>query len=96
VLIDGTKLNRRLPVIAQLCASEINASVETFFDCGWRVAIGDRVNGWLATGTVDSWPEAEAWLDANARKLYPESNYALLNAPMTAARISTAPANISA
>jgi len=79
-------VTRELPVIARLCASEINASIETFFDCSWHVRVGDHLNGWLAGATVDSWEDAEIWLDAKARELFPDSDYAHLDRSVLLAR----------
>jgi hypothetical protein len=73
-------------VLQQLHDSEINAGVQTFYDAGMRVWIGDEVNGIQAETTINrtaaarlKWPEgftAASWLHETALRLYPESKYA--------------------
>lgn len=65
-----------MSILQRLHDSEINASVESFFDRVWTVRLGDRMNGYRAETTVESFAEAEAWLDREARRLYPDSGYA--------------------
>lgn len=64
-------------VLQGLYESEINASVQTFFDGGFTAKIGDDWNGWEAEETLPTMVDAEAWLDRTARELRPESLYAL-------------------
>jgi hypothetical protein len=69
-------------VLQQLHDSEINAGVQTFYDAGMRVWIGDEVNGIQAETTINrtaaarlKWPEgftAASWLHETALRLYPE------------------------
>ena len=73
-------------VLQALHDSEINAGVQTFFDAGLRVWIGDEVNGIQAEtvftrmgSTERMWPEgltAASWLYETALRLYPYSKYA--------------------
>jgi hypothetical protein len=73
-------------VLQALHDSEINAGVQTFFDAGMRVWIGDEVNGIQAEtvftrmgSTERTWPEgltAASWLYETALRLYPDSKYA--------------------
>ena len=73
-------------VLQALHDSEINAGVQTFFDAGMRVWIGDEVNGIQAEtvftrmgSTERMWPEgltAASWLYETALRLYPYSKYA--------------------
>jgi hypothetical protein len=70
-------------VMQQLHDSEINAGVETFYDAGMRVWLGDTINGIRAETSIKrtghQWPAgvtAARWLHAVALRLYPESNYA--------------------
>jgi hypothetical protein len=72
----------------QLHDSEINAGVETFYNAGMRVWLGDRFNGIKAEISIDrtdhQWPagvSAASWLHSVALRLYPESNYAKASAP---------------
>jgi hypothetical protein len=70
----------------QLHESEINAGVQTFYDAGMRVWIGDELNGIQAETTINrtaaarlKWPEgltAASWLHETALRLYPDSQYA--------------------
>jgi hypothetical protein len=55
-------------ILQQLHDSEINASVETFYDGVWIVKIGDKSNG--------SWAETILWLARTAMRLYPTSRFA--------------------
>ena len=73
-------------VLQQLHDSEINAGVQTFFDAGMRVWIGDELSGIKAETTINrtaaarlKWPDgltAAAWLHETALRLYPDSKYA--------------------
>jgi hypothetical protein len=75
-------------VLQQLHDSEINAGVQTFYDTGMRVWIGDETNGIQSETTIDrsgnfaaprKWPDgvtAASWLHEVALRLYPDSKYA--------------------
>ena len=73
-------------VLQQLHDSEINAGVQTFFDAGMRVWIGDELNGIKAETVIKrtaaarlKWPEglsAANWLHETALHMYPASKYA--------------------
>jgi hypothetical protein len=73
-------------ILQQLHDSEINAGVQTFYDAGMRVGIGDEANGIQAETTINrtraarlKWPEglsAACWLHETALRLYPNSKYA--------------------
>jgi hypothetical protein len=73
-------------VLQQLHDSEINAGVQTFYDAGMKVWIGDEMNGIKAETVINrtpaarlKWPEgltAASWLHETALRLYPDSNYA--------------------
>ena len=75
-------------VLQQLHDSEINAGVQTFYDAGMRVWIGDESNGIQSETTINrtgnfadprKWPEgvtAASWLHEVALRLYPDSKYA--------------------
>ena len=82
-------------VMRQLHDSEINAGVETFYDAGMRVWLGDTINGIQAETSIkptdQQWPAdvtAASWLHAVALRLYPQSNYAKASAPPPWARRS--------
>jgi hypothetical protein len=73
-------------ILQQLHDSEINAGVQTFYDAGMRVWIGDEANGIQAEATINrtaavrlKWPEgitAASWLHETALLLFPDSPYA--------------------
>jgi hypothetical protein len=73
-------------ILQQLHDSEINAGVQTFYDAGMRVWIGDEANGIKAKTVINrtraarlKWPEGFAtgsWLHEAALRLYPDSKYA--------------------
>jgi hypothetical protein len=72
-------------ILQQLHDSEINAGVQTFYDAGMRVWIGDEANGIQAEATINrtaaarlKWPEgitAASWLHETAMRLFPDSPY---------------------
>lgn len=72
---------RRMEILQLLHDSEINGSIEWFFDGAWTVRIGDPMNGIKAEAWVETAVEAEAWLHRKARELYPESVYAKATEP---------------
>jgi hypothetical protein len=75
-------------ILMELHDSEINAGVQTFYDAGMRVWIGDESNGIQSETTINrtgnfadprKWPEgvtATNWLHEVALRLYPDSKYA--------------------
>jgi hypothetical protein len=66
-------------ILQQLHDSEINARVQTFYDAGMRVWIGDEANGIQAETTINrtaaarlKWPKgfaAASWLHETALRL---------------------------
>lgn len=62
-------------ILQRLYASEINASVETFWDNGYRVKLGDPLNGYRAETTVQTWNEVEVWLEEQACRHFPSSEF---------------------
>jgi len=62
-----------------LYQSEINCHVEAVWDLGFYVELGDYQNGFTDEKTFrpGEWDAAAEWLDAVARKRYPNSQYAL-------------------
>jgi hypothetical protein len=83
--MSGLELER---ILQQLHDSEINAGVQTFYDAGMRVWIGDESNGIHSETTINrlgnfadprKWPDgvtAASWLHEVALRLYPDSKYA--------------------
>jgi hypothetical protein len=73
-------------ILQQLHDSEINAGMQTFYDAGMRLWIGDEANGIQAETTINrtaadrlKWPEgltAASWLHETALRLYPDSKIA--------------------
>jgi hypothetical protein len=65
-------------VIEKLYASEINAGLETDWDGGLRVWIGSDGRYRLTEHTFlrREFDEVAAWLDHEARRLFPDSKYA--------------------
>jgi hypothetical protein len=75
-------------VLHQLHDSEINAGVQTFYDTGMKIWIGDQANGIRAETTINragsfadprKWPKgvtAASWLHEVALRLFPDSRYA--------------------
>ena len=60
----------------QLYESEINFSISCFWDGGFTVKLGDDMNGFGAERQAQTYADALAWLDQEARKQYPSSLYA--------------------
>ena len=56
-------------VLEYLYSQEVNVRVESFFDAGWSVSIGDEMNGWTASTSNFSSTKAMAqWLLAETPK----------------------------
>jgi hypothetical protein len=78
-------------ILRLLHDSGINAGVQTFYDAGMRVWIGDEINGIRVEAAINrtpaarlKWPEgltAANWLHETALHLYPDSKYAKDSAP---------------
>ena len=58
-------------IFQQLYDDEINFEVSCFWDDGFHVRLGDRMNGYRAEAHVATWQEVEAWLRENAFKESP-------------------------
>jgi hypothetical protein len=64
-------------IMRALYASEINCQVASFWDGGWRVSLGDPMNGFIGDDCyLDTLEKVAVWLDEAARKHYPNSAYA--------------------
>jgi hypothetical protein len=61
--------------LQQLYNSEINFSISTFWDNGFFVRLGDRLNGYPAQANVATFDEAVTWLRGQARIHFPQSEY---------------------
>lgn len=65
-----------MSILQELYDSEINATIEWFWDGGFDLNLGDGMNGFVAKGCALSWAEAEDWLEHEAIKHYPDSVFA--------------------
>lgn len=64
-----------LAIPQRLYDSEINFSISCFWDGGWKVSLGDEMNGWDAQAETRSYVDALEWLDKETRRRYPDSAY---------------------
>lgn len=66
-----------ISIMQALYASEINCSVSCFWDGGWKVKLGDEMNGWKAEANFDNdkLDDAAQWLRDEAKKVYPHSEF---------------------
>jgi hypothetical protein len=64
-------------VFQRLYDSEINFRVSCFWDNRFDVALGDEMNGFGAKANLETWGEVEQWFEENARRLYPNSKFAM-------------------
>jgi hypothetical protein len=64
-------------VITRLYDSEINAGLQADWDAGITTWIGDDFNGRRVQATFarDEFERIAEWLDFEARRLYPDSQY---------------------
>lgn len=65
-------------VMKALYNSEINVSISCFWDGGWDVKLGDKMNGYKAEDNFYRVDEAASWLVNKAKKAYPNSEFAKL------------------
>jgi hypothetical protein len=63
-------------IIQRLHDSEINGSVDWFFDGEWRWRIGDNLNGWRLEGKASMAESALHDLAENAFAEFPRSEFA--------------------
>src|SRR5260370_3407486 len=92
-------------VLQQLHDSEINAGVQTFYDAGMRVWIGDELNGIEAETTINrtaaarlKWPDgltAAGWLHETALPLYPHSQNSKEHTPQAPEKATKAPQTLT-
>ena len=62
-------------VLAELYRREINVAIDSLWDAGFRVRLGDDQNGFDAERTFDrdAMGEIGDWLLAEAARIYPEA-----------------------
>lgn len=63
-------------VLQDLYSSEINCTIATFWDAGFRVLLGDDLNGFVAETRVPTFVDAVQWLANAAVAHYPDSEFA--------------------
>ena len=65
-------------VLAALYGSEINCGLESFWDGGFRVWIGDHLNGHFVEDRIpsDRADTMSMWFIQNATAIFPESRFA--------------------
>jgi hypothetical protein len=73
----ANRIGSRRSVLKDLYDSEINFSIVTLWH-GMDVTLGDYLNGICANTHVLQWEEAEAWLEREAIKHFPDSQFALI------------------
>jgi hypothetical protein len=73
-------MDHALNELQRLYDSEVNFAIETLWDKGFTVRIGDKRNGDKTSTTVKTIEEAVAWLRQQARVFFPNSDY-VLNLP---------------
>lgn len=62
-------------IFQALYDSEINFAVSSFWDGGWRVKLGDDMNGFKAERSCDDWHEVAPALRDMAFEHYPASEF---------------------
>ncbi len=70
-------------VILSLYCSEINSGMQTFWDNGFTVWLGDEMNGKRVEKNfyVNELAEAAEWLENQAINFYPDSMFATMHKP---------------
>lgn len=68
--------DRTAAVLQDLYASEINYIIAAFWDAGFRVLLGDDLDGFLAETRADTFTEAVRWLALAAIEHHPNSDFA--------------------
>jgi hypothetical protein len=65
-----------MSIMQDLYYSEINVSVTSFWDSGFKVKLGDETNGFVAEARFQYWGQVEPWLRDKAIKHFPDSLFA--------------------
>lgn len=67
-----------LQVMTGLYSSEINFGMQSLWDTGFEVWLGDSLNGCRSVQSfgIGEMETAARWLDGKAREIYPNSDYA--------------------
>lgn len=69
-------MDQTAQILQDLHDSEINFTIVAFSDCGFRVLLGDELNGFVAESRDQSFVEAVHWLATAALRKYPDSEFA--------------------
>lgn len=67
-----------MSVLQDLYDSEINFVIDTFWDGGFDLKLGDGANGYLAHGNVDRWGQVGPWFTEQTLLHFPDSLFALM------------------
>ncbi len=73
---EGLTNDAHLRALQELYNSEINWSIECFWDRGFTVKLGDEQNGFESEDLYRTLTEAIRWLADEAIKYYPNSGFA--------------------
>jgi hypothetical protein len=68
-------------IFQRLYDSEINMKVSAVWDSGFRVQLGDHLNGFVDEALVPTWGEVESWLSCAAARHYPQRAQPLIHFP---------------
>jgi hypothetical protein len=63
-------------VLQQLYDAEINFTISTLWDCGFRWQLGDELNGYVAEGRAATFDEAVAAIERAALGRFPGLQFA--------------------
>lgn len=75
-VVEASRDIARAFILQDLYDSEINFTIATFWDAGFRVMLGDDMNGFAAETRVKTFNEAVQWLALAAIEHYPDSDFA--------------------
>lgn len=63
-------------MLDEIYESEINFSIVTSDEFGFKVEVGNEFDGFIDSDSFGSFTEALEWITDKALELYPESDYA--------------------
>jgi hypothetical protein len=61
--------------LQKIYESEINVQISWMWDAGFRLGLGDCVNGFIAEVTVNTVEEILLWLQQGIAEYFPDSTY---------------------
>jgi len=73
--VEELETMTQMKILQNLYDSEINFSIQTFWDGGFDVKLGDHMNGFSASTTVETAEEIIDWLHISTIKHFPDSQY---------------------